>query len=276
MSFRLAAFADEADPYLEGQIEAMMENGISLLEIRGVDGENILDIPKKKAREIRARMDQAGLGVWSIGSPCGKIAVTAPFEPHLEKFRRGLELAHILGAAHFRLFSFYIPEGEVPETYRDTVLERLRRFADCAAGSGLCLCHENEKGIYGDTADRCVEIHEAVPELRAVFDPANFIQCGQAIRPAWEKLNAHVEYLHIKDALPDGTVVPAGRGCGELPYLLESYTGRVLTLEPHLTVFSGLSGLEREAEKSKVGAYAYSTSREAFRTAVQALKALLP
>ena len=31
-------------------------------------------------------------------------------------------------------------------------MERLFAFLDTAAGSGILLCHENEKGIYGDTA----------------------------------------------------------------------------------------------------------------------------
>ena len=37
MRFRLVAFADEAALDLAGQIEAMQENGVELLEIRGVD-----------------------------------------------------------------------------------------------------------------------------------------------------------------------------------------------------------------------------------------------
>ena len=41
---RLCAFADEASVSLDGQIEALKRNNISLLEIRGVDGENIKEI----------------------------------------------------------------------------------------------------------------------------------------------------------------------------------------------------------------------------------------
>ena len=51
MKFQLAAFADEADSRLVNQITAMTENGISYLEIRGVDGENIADISAQKARK---------------------------------------------------------------------------------------------------------------------------------------------------------------------------------------------------------------------------------
>ena len=41
---KLCAFADEASVDLQGQIEALKRNNISLLEIRGVDGENIKDM----------------------------------------------------------------------------------------------------------------------------------------------------------------------------------------------------------------------------------------
>ena len=43
---RLCAFADEASPWIEGQIAALKRNGISLLEIRGVDEKNISESTK--------------------------------------------------------------------------------------------------------------------------------------------------------------------------------------------------------------------------------------
>lgn len=109
MKFKLAAFADEADSRLDGQISAMTENGVAFLEIRGVDGKNISDITANEAREIRKKLEAAGIAVWSLGSPFGKIGVTESFEAHYDKFRRGLEIANILGAAHMRIFSFYVP-----------------------------------------------------------------------------------------------------------------------------------------------------------------------
>lgn len=272
MSFKLAAFADEADGRLSEQIKAMTENGISYLEIRGVDGENISDISKEKAREIRERLQQNGLAVWSLGSPYGKTGICDDFTAHLDKFKRGLELADILGARHIRMFSFYVL-SEDAEHYRDEVMERLSRFISAADGSGIILCHENEKGIYGDIASRCADIHKEFPQLKAVFDPANFIQCGQDTIKAWEMLSPYVEYMHIKDAMADGSVVPAGKGIGNLPYLLSQYKGEVLTLEPHLSVFDGFDKLEA-SEKTKMG-YCYHSSRAAFDAAVNALKEII-
>lgn len=272
MSFKLAAFADEADGRICEQIKAMTENGIGYLEIRGVDGENISDITNEKAKEVCKQLEDAGLAVWSLGSPYGKIGINDDFKEHLDKFKHGLELAEILGAKNIRMFSFYVPSGDEAR-YKDEVMSRLEQFIRAAEGSSVTLCHENEKGIYGDIAVRCQEIHKTFPQLKAVFDPANFIQCGQDTVKAWEMLAPYVEYMHIKDALQDGSVVPAGKGIGNLPYLLKNYKGSVLTLEPHLSVFDGFDKLEGE-ERTKMG-YCFPTARVAFDAAVKALKELI-
>lgn len=273
MKFQLAAFADEAGEALETQIAAMQRNGIQYLEIRGVDGQNVSELSAEQAREIRKKLESADLAVWSIGSPFGKIGIEDDFTPHLDAFRRGLEIAAILGAKHLRLFSFYVPAGRAEE-FREEVFARMGQFLSAAEGSGVLLCHENEKGIFGDLAPRCAELHRQFPALKAVFDPANFVQCGQDTKAAWELLAPYVEYLHIKDALRDGTVVPAGKGEGDLPFLLSQYRGEVVTLEPHLSVFSGLEALERKDEESKIS-FCYSSAGEAFDAAAAALRQFL-
>ncbi|MBP3435430.1 MAG: sugar phosphate isomerase/epimerase [Clostridia bacterium] len=276
---RIFAFADEADPNFDGQIDAMLRNDLQGIEIRNVDGENIGDISLDKARELRHRLDDAGLITWSIGSPIGKIHIeTDDFEAHKETFKRQLEIAHILGAENLRMFSFYMPKDKDPAIYKNEVIDRLGVLTNLAIGSGVLLCHENEKGIYGDNAARCLEILEAVPLLRAVFDPANFVQCGQDTIEAWELLKPYVKYMHIKDAKHDGSVVPAGLGDGNLSYLLAEYRlqgGREFTMEPHLSEFVGLGVLEREGEKSQVGEFGYATQAAAFDAGVAAFRAIV-
>ncbi len=276
MEWKLAAFADEAGGDLASQIAAMKRNGIEGLEIRFIDGQNIAKVSKEKAAEIRDRLAAEGLHVWSIGSPTGKIKLQDDFAQHLEEFKHQLELAHIMGAAHYRLFSFYGADGS--DGAFNAVCERMSAFVEAAAGSGVVLCHENEKDIYGDTDDRCARLLQQFPTLRAIFDPANFLQCGVATLPAWEKLAPYVEYLHIKDCNRNGEVVPPGKGEGQLPAILAAYGkqgGRVLTLEPHLAAFVGLEQLENSGSASHA-AYAYATNDEAFDAAVTALRTILP
>ncbi|MDO4740957.1 MAG: TIM barrel protein [Eubacteriales bacterium] len=276
--FRLSAFADEASPQLNVQIEALQEAGIGMVELRGVNGKNVSALSADEAKEAKRMLDGGGIAVSSVGSPYGKIKITDDFAPHLELFKKGMELTKLLGAEHVRMFSFYMPEGEAPEQYKDEVFARLERMACVAREHGVQLLHENEKGIYGDTDDRCLEIfREFSGRILGVFDPANFLQCKVRPIEAMAKLKDYIAYMHIKDAiLADGSVVPCGMGDGSLPEILgrmaKRADGMVLSIEPHLTVFEGLKGLQDEEVKHK---FVYENSREAFRAAADALKETL-
>lgn len=277
---KIYAFADEASSMIDGQITALKENGLDGLEIRNVDNVNVSEISNAKAKEVRKKLDGAGLTVWSIGSPIGKIDIEKDsFAVHTEKFRRTLEISEILGAENIRLFSFFVPKDKNPADYKGEVINRLGTFLDLAKDTGITLCHENEKGIYGDIPERCLEIHKALPEMPAIFDPANYIQCGADTLEGWKMLSGYVKYLHIKDALEDGSVVPAGKGVGNLPFILEDFRkngGKCVTIEPHLTVFAGLSALEKEGDKSVVGeVYRYPSNAAAFKAAADSLKELI-
>ena len=278
MQFKFAAFADESSPILSGQINALKRNGFDYLEIRNINGKNISDLTLSEAKEIAAQLADQGLAVKSLGSPIGKIQVDGDYAAHLDLYKHTLDLAGVFGADKIRLFSFYIPKGMDPAACRDTVLRRMDDFVVLAKPHGVTACHENEKGIYGDIASRCLDLHRNVPGLAAVFDPANFIQCGQDTLEGWEMLCDYVNYMHIKDALPDGRVVPPGEGIGYVPVLLEKYAaqgGKLLSLEPHLSDFVGLKALEREGEESIVGALSFESNEAAFDHAAKALRCLI-
>lgn len=278
MKFSLAAFADESSPILSGQIDALKRNGFDYLEIRNVNGKNISELTIAEAKEIAAQLEDQGLAVKSLGSPIGKISVDGDYSAHLDLYKHTLDLAGVFGADRIRLFSFYIPKGMEPASCRETVLRRMEDFVALARPHGVTACHENEKGIYGDMAARCLELHRNVPGLAAVFDPANFIQCGQDTMEGWAMLAPYVDYMHIKDALPDGRVVPPGEGIGNVPVLLEKFSaqgGSLLSLEPHLSDFVGLKNLEREGEESVVGALCFESHEAAFDHAAKTLKKLL-
>ncbi len=265
---KICAFADEASNELSGQIKALNRNNISLLEIRGVDGENISKISISKLEEIKKELDSAGIGVWSIGSPVGKSDPCVDFDDQLDTFKRLCEGAQLLGAEKIRMFSFYTKDEK-------SALNGIEAFLK-ATPKGITLCHENEKGIFGDNWQFCLKIHRAFPEIKAVFDPANFVQCGVDTKEAWDALCPYVDYMHIKDAIKNGRVVPAGYGVGNLEYLIDKYAkmgGEVLTLEPHLMEFCGLSDLENGESVSL--APIYTDTNEAFDAGANALKDLL-
>lgn len=275
---KIYAFADEACPNIDGQIIAMKRNNLDGVEIRNVDGTNVSSITLEKAKEVKAKFDAAGLDVWSIGSPIGKIVLNDNFEKHLDSLKHTCEIANVLDSKNIRVFSFFIPKGTNADDYKNEVFEKLEEMLTVSKQYGITLCHENEKGIYGDIARRCLEIHKALPELKCVFDPANFIQCGQDTNEAYDMLSDYVYYMHIKDALADGNVVPAGYGVGNISKLLKRFKGTAtdcVTIEPHLKVFDGLKNLEQSGEEIKVGLKAYASGDEAFDAACNALRVIL-
>lgn len=264
----LTGFADEISPDLDEQVATLAAEEMRHIEFRSAWKTNILDLSDAQVEQAKATLDAAGIGVSSIGSPIGKIAITDDFAPHLERFDRALEVAKRLGAPYIRIFSFFIPEGDDPATHRDEVLDRLRQIVARAEGHDVTLLHENEKEIYGDIPERCLDIVASIdsPTLRVAWDPANFVQCG--VRPhteGYEALRPYIAYVHVKDAkLAGGQVVPAGEGDGEVREtvraLRDSGFDGFFSLEPHLAMagtFSGFSG------------------PELFRLAVQRFKAIL-
>lgn len=276
-TYRISAFADEAGGALDAQLAALKRNGISQMEMRMVDGKNASHMTAAEAVAVRSRLDAAGVRLSALGSPFGKIFADEDFEPHFQQFLQGLKLCKILGAQRMRVFSFYIPKGDAPEAWRGEVLRRLARMLDAADEWGIRLLHENEKGIYGDVSARCLDLLDAFGgRLGCIFDPANFIQCGEQPLDNFALLKDRIEYMHIKDAmLADGSVVPAGEGDGHVAQILADMPGEgcmTLSIEPHLTVFDGLQTLQTEILKQK---YAWPDADEAFDAAAGALRGIL-
>ncbi|HEX2741992.1 MAG TPA: sugar phosphate isomerase/epimerase [Rubrobacter sp.] len=252
----LTGFADEISPELDEQLDTLAQESMKFMELRSVWNTNVLDLTDVELEKVRSATTGRGVGISSIGSPIGKVSITDPFGPHLGRFRRALNAARFMNAPYVRVFSFFIPEGQAPDLYRDEVLERMGAMASEAEGAGITLLHENEKEIYGDVPSRCLDILESVDSsaLRAAWDAANFVQCGiqHPYTDGYELLRPYVEYVHVKDALAEsGTVVPAGEGDGEIPETLAALRASgfdgFFSLEPHLAssgTYSGFSGPE--------------------------------
>lgn len=276
-NFIISGFSDEIDENIEIQFQALKDMGIRYFEPRGINGKNIADLTDDEVMKLLAAMKKYGIRASSIGSPIGKIGIRENFEPHFEKFKRVIEIAKMLGTEYIRIFSFYIPEGQNPDLFRGEVTFRLVKMITYAKSQNVVLLHENEKGIYGDTAKRCHDLFDALysPNFKAVFDPANFIQCGEDTKNAYEILSPYIAYMHIKDAKNDGSVVPAGHGNGNIEYILNKLAENdcfgFLSLEPHLGSFSGLENLETDDKMLELE----KSSKEKFELAYNSLKTII-
>lgn len=273
----VSCFADEIDVSVDKQIALLQELGIGWIEFRSGDGKGVADYTEKEAEMLMSRLSANGIRISAVGSPIGKIDITQDFEPHFETYRHIVELAGILDTSFIRMFSFFMPEGEEPDKFRDEVMRRMDLMVEYAAGRNVVLLHENEKGIYGDSAARCLDLMKLFygDHFRCTFDFANFVQCGQDTMEAYEMLRPYISYIHVKDALREnGDVVPAGTGDGNVAEILnrldeKGYAG-FLSLEPHLADFAGLKSLEKEVKER-----GRTDGEEAFCTAYRALEKLL-
>ncbi|MDQ3696015.1 MAG: sugar phosphate isomerase/epimerase [Chloroflexota bacterium] len=251
--WKLSAFADEIGPELDTQLTTLARESIKHIDLRGVWDKNVLALTDDEVRRVASDLANHGIQVATIASPIGKIGIGDAFAPHLAEFRRALDIARAFNAPVIRIFSFFMPVGDDPARHRDEVLRRLEALVAEADGSSVLLLHENEKDIYGDTPERCHDLLTSInsPILRAVWDPANFVQVG--IRPfsdGYALLRPFIAAVHVKDAVAGtGQVVLPGAGDGQIPETLvalhaSGFAG-VFSLEPHLATvgtFAGTSG----------------------------------
>ncbi len=262
----VTGFADEIASDTGEQIAGLHAAGVTHMEVRGVNGTNVLDLSDDAAVTFRRQLDAAGIAVSCIGSPIGKVQIRAEHDEHIRQFQLALRRADQFGCSLVRLFSFY-HEGEEPAAVRDLVVAQLQRMTAAAAAANITLLHENERDIYGDTPERCLDVLAAVGDshLQAAFDPGNFAAIGVDTRAAWELLADRVSYFHIKDAITEsGRWVPAGLGDAEVEPILQAALARgyagYLSVEPHLK--------ENDPDYGGGGA-------ERFMLATRALRAIL-
>jgi len=282
--FQLTGFADEAAVNLPEQIKAMKSCGLHFVELRQVDGINIGSFSEEKARSVAGALTDAGIGVSCLGSPVGKTVLDTPFEPVAEMMRRLCENAHILQTRYIRIFSFYLPKGQTAAECRGEVIDRLGRLLDIAEKQDITLLHENERDIYGDTRERCLDLHQALGvRLRGILDPANYLLVGTDPLAAMHDLEPWIDYIHIKDVrLADNRIVPAGAGDGQIPEILRIMSRKpgqhFLSVEPHLTLFAGRDQFEKSTGAvipTASDEFVFPDGPSAFAAAVSATRTLV-
>lgn len=281
---KISGFADEIDGNLDVQIESLTKLGLKYVEMRGVDGNNLIYHDNAKVKDIKNRLDAAGISLSALGTPLGKIGITDPFEKHFEEYKRAVEIAHMMGAKNLRMFSFYIPGDDKAgrEKYKSEVFDRMGMFVDYAKANDAVVLHENEKGIYGELAPECREMMDefGCDNFKAIFDFANFVQADQDTLEAYELLKDHIAYIHVKDAIKgSGKVVPSGYGDGNVKKILDDLFANgfngFLSLEPHLFEFKGLAELEKDGNRTEIENARNLTGFEAFALALESLLKIL-
>jgi sugar phosphate isomerase/epimerase len=243
--FTLSAFADEIDADPQKQIDVLTSCGVRHIEFRSILKTNVLDLTDLQIAEFKSLLDKHGFKLSAIGSPIGKIKIDAPFEPHLTRFKRAIELCKVFGTPNIRVFSYYLTEGGDWDDWRREVLDRMWQKTKLAEKAGVRLLHENEHGIYGDSPERVRDLLETVteqvngPHFAGVYDPANYVFCGYDPLKGWEMTKEYTAHFHIKDwsAGEKHGRIP-GEGQGHIEDVMADAVKRgydgYATMEPHL------------------------------------------
>lgn len=255
---KLSAFADEVTNDFLGQIKYLARENVGYIEPRFINKKNIMNLSKYELNVAKKMIQDYGLKVSAIGSPIGKVKLDEPFQPHLDKFKHAVELAQFFETPYIRMFSYYAPQDENIDDYRDEVIERMAAKVKLLKDTNITMVHENEANIYGHTAEHCVEMVEAInsQKLRLVYDPANFVWAEKItdnVKSCWPLMKPYVVHVHIKDWKLGSTDIGCipGEGNGQIKELLAElaaidYDG-CLTMEPHLKAggqFGGDTGPE--------------------------------
>ena len=243
---KISVFADEVSAGFEEQLEFLSVNKTGYLELRFVDGINIVDTDRKKWIALKRMLDDYHIKVSAVASPVGKSCITDRFEDEFIRFRHAIEIAELFETRLIRVFSYYPPVGHKIEDFREDVLQRFGIKTSYLKGTDFIMVHENEAGIYGHSAPNCLDLVEAIdsPYLRLAYDPANFVW-GESIMNNVEQcfslLKDYIIHIHIKDWVLGSKDVGAmpGEGDAQIALLIKAlkkidYNG-FLTLEPHLS-----------------------------------------
>jgi sugar phosphate isomerase/epimerase len=209
---RLSAITDEIAPELARALDVCEELGLDGVELRTLDGIQIVDRAEDELASIRAELDRRGMTVSAVASPFLKCDRG---EDQADVLARAVRAAAVVGAPIVRAFGFWRepdPAAALPELGR-----ALREAAAGVHEAGLTLALENEHECNVATAAeaRAALAAAGARELRLIWDPGNAAMLDPG---AWhgtgglEAIVDRVAHVHLKDVTPAGEWTRIGDG----------------------------------------------------------------
>ena len=217
---RLGAITDEFSPDLSTAIDEMGELGLRGVELRVVNGRNILELRDDEVDAARATIEAAGMTIVSLASPLLKCALpgSGPLDDRLARdvfgspfgfddqsrlAERAFEVAQRLGVRLIRVFSYWRTTS--PETSVDAIASALWSLAEQAQRHGVIIGLENEYACNVGTGQELARMLSLVdhPALKAIWDPANALILGEVPFPdGYSHLPVTGVYPRAREGLP--------------------------------------------------------------------------
>lgn len=254
---KLGVITDEVSQQLPVALKWAKENALSHVELRMINGKNIVDLSNEALKDIRQKIEEKDLFVSCIASPVFKCPLD-PSRPvakgdtfgesegtvqdHFSLLDRTIEICQIVGTKNIRIFSFW--REQQPEKHIDEIVSHLKEAAKIAKKNDIQLLLENEGTCNGGSAKEVAAIVKKVndPSLKILWDPGNEAYDGRSAYPeGYEYVKDWIGHVHLKDAIAkenwEGFCVPIGEGNVPFAEQLEAlakdeYEG-LYTLETH-------------------------------------------
>ena len=112
------AFADEASSIIDNQIIAMKRNNLNGLEIRNADGISCVALNASEAKEIRRKLDDAGLQVGDVITEIDGVRLKTYTEllSEIDKHEAG-------DTVELKVYRYYDAEGNLTGSYEEYLFE---------------------------------------------------------------------------------------------------------------------------------------------------------
>jgi L-ribulose-5-phosphate 3-epimerase len=199
MIVRLSVISDEIDPSLARALDVCDDLEIDAVELRFLDGAQVVDLRPDELAEIRSTLDRRGFVVSAIASPFLKCGRGEQQDVVLEG---ALRAAGILGAPIVRAFAYWReadPAAAIAEASRV-----LREAAERAHAAGVTLALENEHECNVATSAEARAALDAASSshLRLIWDPGNAAMIDPTAFTGLgglEDIRDGVVHAHVKD-----------------------------------------------------------------------------
>jgi sugar phosphate isomerase/epimerase len=225
----LAVIGDEIGPSLEEMISFCAENDVRRLDMRTVEGRNLLGMPIEQVRTVKRALQRSGIETPCFVSPIlkwpapgrqsGAGKVDFAFDPGecpaADPFAHAFEIASVLGARHMRIFSYLRYDSYRPLDLKPEI-DRLLALAE---RHDVTLEMENEPVCNVGSIPELAAFFAAWPRplpahLRPLVDISNSWSIGAEPGDAdMRTLAPSVDLIHLKDRdFAAKRTVPLGDG----------------------------------------------------------------
>jgi sugar phosphate isomerase/epimerase len=275
----LAVIGDEIGPSLPEMLSFCAEHGVRRLDMRTVDGRNLLGMKLDEVNLIARRLKDAGITVPTFVSPVlkwsaprqkpagGKVdfAFDPATCPSSDPLAYAMDVAVVLGAAKVRVFSYLRYDG----FKADHLAESMAHLGGLGALFNIAVEIENEPvcniGSIAELAGYFTAVEEAALEEEGEYEPSPFMRPLVDIGNSWSigqpptdqeiaKLGPMVDLIHLKDRDFDAKrIVPLGDG--KVPWAKE-----LTRLLSHVTVPEVVASMETHCPQDGRNATAKSVA----------------